>query len=74
MQHARALKKREAVLALFDTHERVTHKLVMDTLKLSDRHASRILADLRADGKIVLHEPTPHSPHHGGKGTFYTRS
>jgi predicted HTH transcriptional regulator len=71
-QHERAQKKREAALKLFDTHEHVTHKLVMEILKFSDRDASRILATLCSEGKIVLHEPS--SSHHGGKGTFYSRS
>ncbi len=71
-QHERAQKKREAVLKLFDTHEHVTHKLVMETLKFTDRDASRILATLRSEGKITLHEPS--ASHHGGKGTFYSRS
>jgi hypothetical protein len=71
-QHERAQKKRDAALKLFDTHEHVTHKLVMETLKFTDRDASRILATLRSEGKIVLHEPS--ASHHGGKGTFYSRS
>ncbi len=75
MQHERAQKKRADTLKLFDTHQEVTHKLVMDTLHFSDREASRVLSDLRAAGKILIHEPARHDAktHHGGRGTFYTR-
>jgi predicted HTH transcriptional regulator len=80
MQHERALEKRRAALALFDIHERVTSSLLEESLHLKHSDADRILSDLVKEGKIVLHAPkvehvTPGKrPHHGGRGSYYTRA
>lgn len=65
-KHALVAEKLEKILSLFETRERIMHKDVMDALDCSSTTATRLLTELRHEGKLLLHGQ-------GGNSATYTR-
>jgi predicted HTH transcriptional regulator len=65
-KHALVAEKLEKILSLFETRERIMHKDVMDALDCSSTTATRLLTELRHEGKLLLHGQ-------GGNSATYTK-
>lgn len=65
-KHDLMIEKLATILTLFDTSDHIMHKDVMDALDCSGTTATRLLTELRHEGKILLHGT-------GGNGATYTK-
>ena len=65
-KHALMLEKKATILTLFETKDHLMHKDVMDALVCSGTTATRLLTELRHEGKLFLHGT-------GGNGATYTK-
>lgn len=65
-KHALMQGKLDTIMTLFDTKERIMREDVMDALGCSGTTATRLLTELRHEGKIVLHGER-------GNGATYTK-
>ncbi len=66
-KHALMLEKLDIIMTLFDTKERIMREDVMDVLECSGTTATRLLTELRHEGKVTLHGER-------GNGASYTKS
>lgn len=67
VRHELMLEKLDTIMALFNTKEYIMREDVMDVLDCSGTTATRLLTELRHEGKIVLHGT-------GGNGATYTKN
>ena len=65
-KHALMLEKKATILTLFETKDHIMHKDVMNALACSGTTATRLLTELRHEGKILLHGIR-------GNGATYTK-